>query len=247
MAVVNPPEITPAPTPAPQRGERATFKERVDAFITWLTLAVMQFAALAQNVYANAQEAAAKAGDALGYSNAAQQFRDNAQAARDAAQGYRDTAMQHRDDARAARDAAQVYAAALTATSTTSLTVATGSKAFTTQAGKQFSLQQVLYFVNPGNAAQWMAGTVTTYTGPDLVANITDVSTSAAGQTVANWVISVSGIKGAKGDTGGITGGTMTGPLTLMADPAAPLQAATKQYVDNSLNTAKLHAALLTF
>lgn len=36
-----------------------------------------------------------------------------------------------------------------------------------------------------------------------------------------------------------ISGGTLTGPLTLNADPTANLQAATKQYVDNSI-TAKL-------
>jgi hypothetical protein len=31
-----------------------------------------------------------------------------------------------------------------------------------------------------------------------------------------------------------LVGGTLTGPLTLAADPVAALQAATKQYVDNT-------------
>lgn len=57
MAIETPPPITPAPTPAPQRGERSTFSQRVDAFVTWLTTAVGQFAALALNVYNNAVEA----------------------------------------------------------------------------------------------------------------------------------------------------------------------------------------------
>lgn len=57
MAVTPPPTLTPAPTPAPQRGDRATFSVRVDAFITWLTTAVGQFAAVAVNVYNNAVDA----------------------------------------------------------------------------------------------------------------------------------------------------------------------------------------------
>lgn len=52
-----PPTIDPAPTPAPQRGDRATFSSRVDAFVTWLTAAVAQFGAVATNVYANAVDA----------------------------------------------------------------------------------------------------------------------------------------------------------------------------------------------
>lgn len=57
MAATQPPSITPAPTPAPQRGQKATFSARVDAFVTWLTAAVVQFAALATNVYNNAVDA----------------------------------------------------------------------------------------------------------------------------------------------------------------------------------------------
>lgn len=52
-----PPSITPVPTPPIQRGDRATFSSRVDAFIVWLTTAVSQFAAVATNVYNNAAEA----------------------------------------------------------------------------------------------------------------------------------------------------------------------------------------------
>lgn len=51
-----PPTITPPPD-GPQRGDRATFAGRVDAFITWLIASVAQFAALAANVYANAVDA----------------------------------------------------------------------------------------------------------------------------------------------------------------------------------------------
>jgi hypothetical protein len=40
-----------------------------------------------------------------------------------------------------------------------------------------------------------------------------------------------------------LAGATFTGPVTLHADPAAPLQAATKQYVDNHI--AAIPAALV--
>lgn len=52
-----PPTITPAPSPAPQRGDQSTFSARVDSFVTWLTNAVAQFDAVATNVFNNATEA----------------------------------------------------------------------------------------------------------------------------------------------------------------------------------------------
>lgn len=52
-----PPNITPVPQPPIQRGDRATFSGRVDAFIIWLAAAVAQFTAVATNVYNNAVEA----------------------------------------------------------------------------------------------------------------------------------------------------------------------------------------------
>lgn len=51
---VTPPPITPVPMPVPQRGDRATFSDRVDAFVTWLENAPLEFEAVAQNVYDNA-------------------------------------------------------------------------------------------------------------------------------------------------------------------------------------------------
>lgn len=51
---IPPPPITPVPTPAPQRGDRATFSDRVDAFVTWLEAATAEFEAVAQNTYENA-------------------------------------------------------------------------------------------------------------------------------------------------------------------------------------------------
>jgi hypothetical protein len=54
MPINAPPSITAAPLPAPQRNDRNTFSDRVDAFVTWIIAAVSQFAALASNVFDNA-------------------------------------------------------------------------------------------------------------------------------------------------------------------------------------------------
>lgn len=68
--------MTPAPSPAPQRNDRATFSTRVDAFVTWLANAIAEFSALATNVYNNAVDAfnsatsaATQAGNALTQAN----------------------------------------------------------------------------------------------------------------------------------------------------------------------------------
>ena len=53
----SPPPFNPFGGLAPQRGEKSTFSQRFDAFITWFIAAVVQLAALAANVYANAVEA----------------------------------------------------------------------------------------------------------------------------------------------------------------------------------------------
>lgn len=61
MALTTPTAPSPAPTPAIQRGDSATFADRVDAAITYLTAAPAQIAALAVNVFNNATETLANA------------------------------------------------------------------------------------------------------------------------------------------------------------------------------------------
>lgn len=77
MARVNPPTITPAPLPAPQRADRPTFSDRVDAFVLWLTGAVAQFNGAAtatktnaDDAFASAEEAATQAATAVSAANA---------------------------------------------------------------------------------------------------------------------------------------------------------------------------------
>ncbi len=52
-----PPTLNTPPADTPIRGQRSTFSDRLDAFITWLVAACPQYIALALNVYNNALEA----------------------------------------------------------------------------------------------------------------------------------------------------------------------------------------------
>ena len=66
-------------------------------------------------------------------------------------------------------------------TSTTSITIGTGSKTFTTQAGKTFTAGQDIHISSdaaPGTS--YMTGTVTSYSGTSLVVNVTSSGGSGA-------------------------------------------------------------------
>lgn len=99
---------------------------------------------------------------------------------------------------------------ALTASSTTSLTISLGTKTLTTQVNKQFAPGADVKVVDANNAANAMYGTVDSYVGSSLQVNVTSVT--GAG-TIAAWNINVSGQRGQKGDTGGVSAGSMTDAL----------------------------------
>lgn len=72
-----------------------------------------------------------------------------------------------------------------TATSSTSLAVATGSKAFNVGAGKHFSNGSLVTATSRGSG-EFMSGTVTSYANPTLTINVTSVSGSG---THSDWDI----------------------------------------------------------
>lgn len=67
-------------------------------------------------------------------------------------------------------------------TSTTSLAIGTGTKTFTTQAGLGYTAGQLVVANN--TTANWMAGTVSSYSGTTLVLSVTVVGGSG---TLASW------------------------------------------------------------
>lgn len=97
---------------------------------------------------------------------------------------------------------AQGYAAALSDTSTTSLAIGTGAKTFTNSAGKAFTTGQFLQISSNANSANYMHGSVTSYSGTTLVMNITDTGGSG---THADWNIAIGGTQGAAGSFSGLT------------------------------------------
>lgn len=216
-----PPGYTPPPTDLPQRGDRATFSNRVDAWVTWFSTVILtQLAAIVANAYANALDAAASAASALGYRDAALTYQTGAQAARDAAQGYRDTALTYRDAAAASATAAAASAtaaansaASITATSPTDQTLGTGTFVFVTQAGKQFPVGADVKAVDQTNTGNAIYGTVAAYSGTSLT--ITGTSFTGSG-LVSDWNIALSGQRGAQGPTGSLTGGNLTGALNFL-------------------------------
>jgi hypothetical protein len=73
-------------------------------------------------------------------------------------------------------------------TSTSSLTIGTGSQTITTQSGLSYSSGQAIAVVDGMNGSIYETGTVTSYSGTSLVVNIT--STVGSG-TYNNWVLSI--------------------------------------------------------
>lgn len=103
-----------------------------------------------------------------------------------------------------ATDAA-VYAAALNGTSTSANDLGTGSKTWTTQAGKQFGVGGYVQVIRQSDTTMWMIGQVTAYnTGTgSITVNVEDSNGSG---NFSGWDIRVSGKRGEQGPAGVPTG-----------------------------------------
>ncbi|MFS2007977.1 hypothetical protein ACEN9F_30655 [Duganella sp. CT11-25] len=182
MTITNPTPIDPAPAPPPQRGDPDTFSDRVDAFVTWLTLVVAQFYALAVNVYGNAMAAFGLANDSASSAAAAATSANQAMTAA----------------------VTSVAAVDLVATSTTSTNVGPGVKNMIIQAGKGFRPGMPIrraITASPGNR---MDGFVITY---DIATGALSMQVEQfqGGGTSAAWTITISGPTYQSGTTGGLT------------------------------------------
>lgn len=81
-----PPGYTPPPANLPQRGDRATFSARVDAWVTWFSTVILtQLAAMIANAYANAVDAFNSAAAAAGSAAASLTSANNSAASATAA------------------------------------------------------------------------------------------------------------------------------------------------------------------
>lgn len=103
---------------------------------------------------------------------------------------------------------AQNQGASVTATSTTSVAIGTGAKAFTVQTGKQFAAGQFIQATNSADSTAYMHGQVTSYNSATGALVIDSQATNGTG-TVASWNISLSGARG----TAGTLAGSATGAI----------------------------------
>ena len=133
-------------------------------------------------------------------------------------------------------------------TSTSTNTIATGTKTFTVEANKQFSAGMPVLVSGVSDATNYMYGFVTSYSGTTLVVNVT--ATNGTG-SISNWNITMTGPIGLAGPTGsagpqGPTGATgATGPAgpTGATGPAGTMNSFTgglslADYVDFNTATA---------
>lgn len=200
MAVTPPPSITPAPLPAPQRGDRATFSGRVDAFITWLTMAVSQFSAVAANIAANALDAFNNASIASTKASAA------AVSAATAAAGAASVAMSPNTNA--------------TSVTNSSINPADGSFFIVVEPGKSFFPGNSVKIALAADPTKWLFGDVTSYDsssgqlrGTILRSQSVDFSNSFN----TTFLVSLSGPAYTDGPIGGAISGPMTADLVLTA------------------------------
>jgi hypothetical protein len=117
--------------------------------------------------------------------------------------------------ASAVESAAQ--ASKLFGTSTTSVILGLGAKTFVTQASKYFNIGKfIMVRANADPVDSWMWGQVASYSGTTLIVNVQTFKGSAA---FADWIIDVSGIKGADGSGGGSGTSSVTTSDTAPATP----------------------------
>jgi hypothetical protein len=99
-------------------------------------------------------------------------------------------------------------------TSTTSLSIATGSKSLTlAESGKAYTVGQYVIIASTASPTNYMVGQVTSFSGTSLVVNVTVINGSG---TIAAWSISVTAVVSTTSYLP-LAGGTMTGNLTLDA------------------------------
>lgn len=246
MAATVPPSIVALP-PTPSIDDPDNFDEEMDAVLNALPAWTDQVTALGANAYVNAQAAAASAGGAAGSAatsteQAAISTTKAGVASDKATIAIEKAAVATTKAAEAAASAASA-ATILVATSTTALVLGTGPKVFEVPAGKSFALNAPLRASSASNPGKFMDGTVGDYAGTSL----TMVSTSYTGDGPVNdWVIVATGQRGAKGDTGGIVGGDLTGALNTKRGTDLPTSATIDPWSTGGNVTVLTGAVLVT-
>lgn len=95
-------------------------------------------------------------------------------------------------------------------TSSTSNSIGTGTKTFTTQSGKMWAGGMYVAAIDTANPTNYMVGQVSSYSGTELVMNST--TTNGSG-TKTSWFICMAGAPGPQGPSGSLSGASLSGSL----------------------------------
>lgn len=123
------------------------------------------------------------------------------------------------------------------ATSASSVVLGTGSKSFTTQAGLAYSPGARARATDAANAAQYLEGIVTSYSGTTLVIESTAFTGSG---TISSWNINIAGNVGATGPQGpaGLGTGDVVGPASATDSNFAAFNTTTGKLLKDSTKKA---------
>lgn len=161
----------------------ATFKDDVDDFFsTDLPQFVTEANALETAVDADATAAANSASAASTSANNAATSASNAASSASAAASSASAA--------AASASSALNAPGTSATSSTSLTIGTGSKAFTIQIGKEFAIGQFVVAASAADVSNYMIGQITAHNNGTGALTVNVSKTNGSG-THADWTISL--------------------------------------------------------
>mgnify|MGYP000278821114 CR=1 FL=1 len=142
---------------------------------------------------------------------------------------YASSALTQANNAAASATLAQNYAAALRGTSTTSNTISSGTKNWTTQTGKQWAAGQWVLIADAANpTVNYLNSQVVSYNSGTGALQTTTAVTGANGSgTLTSWTINVSGPNGAQGSTGASGSQDLTRSARSTSGSIVPLDKAT--------------------
>lgn len=195
---------------APSRADPANFADKADAWVAALpdwtdavNVTAGQVQTNADNAASAKNNAVAAVGDAATQASFALAYAVEAHSWADAA-------------AYAASSA--VNAPGTSATSSTSLTIGTGSKSLTIEIGKQFTIGQTVVIAYTTTPSNYMVGQITAFTSGTGAMTVNVLSTGGSG-TFATWSVAITAVApvlSVNGQTGAISGlATLTGTETL--------------------------------
>jgi len=210
-----------APLPSLDRTD-PNFKSDVDTFFaTELPTFSVEVEAARVEIVAKEAAAAASATAADASADAAAASATAADASADAAAASA-TAADASADAAAASAASALNSPGTSAVSSTSLSLGAGVKSLTIQTGKSFSVGQTVVIARTSDPEAQMSGPITSFNSGTGALQVTTSASTGSG-TFTDWTISVSGVRGAKGDAAALVREVRTTDVALTASDIGKL------------------------